>query len=137
MAYLLDTNIVIAAMKGVPEVRLRLESTPLSQIILSGIVLGELELGAEKSQHPTRNRSRLEELKNNIPFLGLTDATSRTYGQIRGALEKQGAKIAANDLWIAAQALTEDATLVTDNTREFSRVPALKLENWINRIKTR
>lgn len=133
MAYLLDTNIVIAAMKGVPEVRLRLESTPLSQIILSVIVLGELELGVEKSLHPTRNRSRLEELKNTIPFLSLNEVTSRTYGQIRGSLEKRGSKIGANDLWIAAQALTEDATLVTDNTREFSRVPGLRLENWINR----
>ena len=75
MAYLLDTNIVIAAMRGVPEVRLRLESTPLSQITLSVIVLGELEVGAEKSQHPARNRSRIEELKKNIPLVTLSEKT--------------------------------------------------------------
>ncbi len=133
MAYLLDTNIVIAAMRGVPEVRLRLESTPLSQITLSVIVLGELEVGAEKSQHPARNRSRIEELKKNIPLVTLSEKTCRIYGQIRGILEKQGSKIGANDLWIAAQTLTEEAILVTDNIREFSRVPGLRIENWISR----
>jgi tRNA(fMet)-specific endonuclease VapC len=133
MAYLLDTNIIIAAMNGVPEVRLRLESTPLSQIILSVIVLGELEVGAEKSQQTTRNRSRLEEIKKNIPLVTLSEKTCRIYGQIRGTLEKQGSKIGANDFWIAAQTLTEEAVLVTDNIREFSRVPGLRIENWISR----
>lgn len=133
MAYLLDTNIVIAAMKGLPEVRSRLEATPLSQLILSTIVLGELEFGAEKSAHPTRNRSRLEELREKLPVVGVSADVSRCYGQIRATLEKNGTKIGANDLWIAAQALAHQAILVTDNHREFSRISGLRIENWISR----
>jgi tRNA(fMet)-specific endonuclease VapC len=133
MAYLLDTNIVIAAMKGRPEVRTRLEAIPLSQILLSVVVLGELEFGVEKSVHPARNRSYLEELRETLPLMSLDDATSRNYGKIRADLEKRGAKIGANDLWLAAQAITEQAILVTDNVREFSRVPGLQFENWITR----
>jgi tRNA(fMet)-specific endonuclease VapC len=133
MAYLLDTNIVIAAMKGRPEVRTRLEAIPLSQILLSVVVLGELEFGVEKSVHPARNRSYLEELRETLPLMSLDDATSRNYGRIRADLEKRGAKIGANDLWLAAQAITEQAILVTDNVREFSRVPGLQFENWITR----
>lgn len=133
MNYLLDTNILIAAMNGLPEVRLRLESTPLSQMMLSTIVLGELEFGAEKSAHPARNRSRLEQLWEKLPIVGVSADVSRCYGQIRAALEKAGAKIGANDLWIAAQALAHQAILVTDNHREFSRISGLRTENWISR----
>ena len=133
MAYLLDTNILIAAMKGVPEVRARLESIPLEQIMLSTLVLGELEFGAEKSSNPNRARDRIQALKGNFPAIGVDPDVSRCYGQIRATLETKGAKIGANDLWIAAQALIQQAILVTDNVREFSRVPGLKIENWINR----
>ena len=131
MPYLLDTNIIIAAMKGAPGVISRLERTPLSSLVLSPIVLGELEFGAEKSAHLEKNRARLASLIESIPTSPLNTETSCHYGRIRANLEKMGTPIGANDLWIAAHALALAAVVVTDNIREFSRVEGLAVENWI------
>jgi len=131
--YLLDTNILIAALKERPDVRQRLETLPLSSLRLSAIVLGELAFGAEKSAQGQRNRARLAALAQRLPLVGLDAETTRRYAQVRAFLERQGTPIGANDTWIAAQALTIGATLVTDNVREFSRVPELPLENWLIR----
>ena len=133
--YILDTNVLIAALKGQPEVRQRLESVPLSEMRLSAIVLGELEFGAEKSIHSERNRARLATLTQRLPLVGVDYATTRHYGQVRALLERQGTPIGANDTWIAAQALAIEATLVTDNEREFSRVPGLVLDNWLRDVR--
>jgi tRNA(fMet)-specific endonuclease VapC len=133
--YVLDTNILIAALKAQPEVRLRLEVTPLSALRLSTIVLGELEYGAEKSAHSRRNRARLATVARRFPLVGIDYETTRHYARVRALLERRGTTIGANDLWIAAQALAIDATLVTDNQREFSRVPGLKLENWLDGVR--
>lgn len=131
--YLLDTNILIAALKGRAEMRKRLESEQLSTMRLSAIVLGELEFGAEKSAYGDRNRARLATLARRLPLIGVDYDTTRHYAKIRAFLEAQGTAIGANDTWIAAQALAVNATLVTDNEREFSRVPELALENWLVR----
>jgi tRNA(fMet)-specific endonuclease VapC len=131
--YLLDTNILIAALKGRPEVRSRLESLPLSAMRLSAIVLGELEFGAEKSAHRERNRTRLATLVQRLELVGVDHDITRHYAKVRAMLERQGTPIGANDTWIAAQALAIKATLVTDNEREFSRVPGLPMENWLAR----
>jgi tRNA(fMet)-specific endonuclease VapC len=128
--YLLDTNIVIAALKGAPRVRQQMERIPLNALRLSTVVLGELEFGVEKSAYSERNRARLAELAQNLPLVGIDADTARQYARIRAFLERQGTPIGANDLWIAAQALATDAILVTNNTREFERVPGLALENW-------
>jgi len=129
--YLLDTNILIAALKGHPAVRAQLESTPLESLRLSAVVLGELEFGAEKSAYAERNRNRLAELTRRLPLLGLDAETAACYGRIRSHLERLGTPIGANDLWIAAQAQRHGATVVTDNLREFERVPGLGVENWL------
>jgi tRNA(fMet)-specific endonuclease VapC len=131
MRYLLDTNIVIAAMKGRAVVVARLETTPLVDVILSAVVLGELEFGAEKSAQTERNRVRIAELAERLPFAAVDAETSRRYGEVRAYLERHGMPIGANDTWIAAQALALGATLVTDNVGEFSRVPGLTVENWL------
>lgn len=131
MRYLLDTNIIIAAMKGHAAVRQRLETTPLSALLLSPVVLGELEFGAGKSAQPERNRARLAALTERLPLAALDTEASQCYGRIRAALEKQGTPIGANDTWIAAQALALGAVMVTDNTREFGRVEGLVVENWV------
>ena len=133
MRYLLDTNIMIAAMKGNAAVVARLENTPLQNLVLSPVVLGELEIGAEKSAHSERNRARLAELAERLPLAVVDAETSRRYGRVRAELEQAGTPIGANDTWIAAQALALDVTLVTDNIREFSRVPGLTVENWLER----
>jgi len=129
--YLLDTNILIAAMKGRAEIRGRLESERLNDMRLSAIVLGELEFGAEKSAYSDRNRARLATLARRLPLVGIDHDTMRRYAEIRAFLELQGTPIGANDTWIAAQALAIGATLVTDNEREFSRVQGLTVENWL------
>lgn len=131
MRYLLDTNIIIAAMKGHTAVRTRLEAMPLASLVLSPIVLGELEFGAEKSAHSERNRVRLAELAARIPLAAVDAEVSRCYGRIRAMLERQGTPIGANDTWLAAHAQALGAVMVTDNLREFSRVPGLVLENWL------
>lgn len=129
--YLLDTNVLIAALKGHAAVRQRLETTPLADLRLSAIVLGGLEFGAEKSAQVERNRSRLADLAQRLPVIGIDAGTALPYGRIRADLERQGIPIGANDLWIAAQAVQAGAILVTDNLREFQRVPGLRLENWL------
>lgn len=93
--FLLDKNIVIASLKGRPEVRMRLESLPMSAIRLSSIVLGELEFGAEKSAYSERNRSRLAILAERLPLVGIDCETTRHYVRIRAALEAQGTSIGA------------------------------------------
>ena len=131
MAYLLDTNILIAAIKGRPEVVDRLSQLDADELRLSVVVLGELQTGVIKSAWPRRNRERLDQLVAGLELVQVDGATSRAYGQVRADLERQGQPIGANDLWIAAQALVVEAVLVTDNLREFQRVKGLKLENWL------
>ncbi|RWX57747.1 type II toxin-antitoxin system VapC family toxin, partial [Mesorhizobium sp. M2A.F.Ca.ET.039.01.1.1] len=118
-------------MKGRPEVRKRLEAQQISAIRLSAIVMGELEFGAEKSAYGDRNRARLATLTQRLPLVGIDQDTIRHYAKIRAFLERHGTLIGANDTWIAAQALAINAVLVTDNEREFSRVPGLVVENWL------
>ncbi|MBM5810422.1 MAG: type II toxin-antitoxin system VapC family toxin [Gammaproteobacteria bacterium] len=131
MRYLLDTNILIAAMKGAAPVRERLAVLPLSALLLSPIVLGELRLGVEKSLHRDRNAERLTRLVEGLDAAPLDAETSRYYGEIRAALERAGTPIGANDYWIAAQGRALGAVVVTDNVAEFSRVPGLVTENWL------
>ena len=131
MRYLLDTNIFIAGMKGVEQIRNKLETTPLSELILSPVVLGELGHGVEKSLHREKNAARLARMVDGLQLVALDAGTSRHYGIIRETLERQGMPIGANDYWIAAQAVALRAVLVTDNLREFSRVPGLMVEKWL------
>ncbi|MDR4307519.1 PIN domain-containing protein [Chelatococcus sambhunathii] len=130
--YLLDANIVIAALREQPLVLRRLETASLAELRLSTIVLGELEYGAEKSAYGPRNRARLSTMVGSITNIGVDPETALRYGRLRAHLERQGTPIGANDLWIAAQALAIGATVVTANEREFRRVPDLKVENWLS-----
>ena len=129
--YLLDTNIFVAALREQVEVRKRLEAEDKHAIRLSSIVLGELEFGAEKSVYGERNRAKLALLARRFIHVGVDADTARAYGRIRTFLERRGLPIGSNDTWIAAQALTIGATMVTDNRREFDRVPGLSVETWI------
>jgi tRNA(fMet)-specific endonuclease VapC len=132
MRHLLDTNIFIAALKGRSDVRERLERTPLSDVLLSPVVLGELELGVAKSTWPERNRARLAEVVQHLTVVPLDAEAAHHYADIRAVLERRGTPIGANDLWIAAQARSLGAVLVTDNMRELARVDELKLANWLS-----
>lgn len=130
--YLLDTNICIYIAKGQPlAVRQRLEQHSIHELAMSTITVGELRFGAEKSQARARALATLEQLAQLIPPSPLPMAAAEHYGTIRAALQQQGQPIGNNDLWLAAHALAEGWTLVTNNTREFVRVPGLRVENWV------
>jgi len=130
--YLLDTNICIyIAKQKPPKVLERFKQLQVGDVAMSLITLGELYLGIEKSQHAEQARQTLKNLLLFIPVLPLPIESSVYYARIRAALEKQGKPIGANDLWIAAHALTERYVLVTNNVKEFARIPNLNIENWV------
>lgn len=131
MRHLLDTHIFIAALNGRSEVRTRLQRLPLADLLLSPVVLGELELGVAKSAWPERNRARLADVVQHLTVVPLDAGAAHHYADIRAVLERRGTPIGANDLWIAAQARALGAVLVTDNVRELGRVDALKIDNWL------
>lgn len=133
--YLLDTNICIYIAKKRPmEVYRRLSELSIGDVGMSLITFGELRFGAEKSQHQTIALEKLEQLRRYIPVMMPTLETAEKYALVRCFLEKNGKPIGNNDLWIAAHALSYNAILVTNNTKEFIRVPDLLLENWVNTL---
>jgi tRNA(fMet)-specific endonuclease VapC len=130
--YLLDTNICIYIAKGQPTaVRDRFEKHTLQELAMSTITVGELRFGAEKSQARVRALATIEQLVQMIQPCALPLAAAEHYGHIRATLQQQGQPIGNNDLWLAAHALAEGWTLVTNNSREFIRVPGLRVENWV------
>lgn len=130
--YLLDTNICIYIAKGQPlAVRERFARHALHELAMSAITVGELHFGAEKSQSRERALATIAQLVQMIAPCPLPMAAAEHYGDIRATLQKQGLPIGNNDLWLAAHARAEGWTLVTNNTREFARVPGLQIENWV------
>ncbi|MEM9271922.1 MAG: type II toxin-antitoxin system VapC family toxin [Cyanobacteria bacterium P01_F01_bin.143] len=129
--YLLDTNVCVRYLNGRSLlVRERLQATNTDDIYLCSIVKAELFYGAMRSNNPKRtleNQKRFVNLFASLPF---DDDAALIYGNIRAHLAKQGTPIGSNDLQIAAIALCNDLVLVTHNTREFSRIPDLHLEDW-------
>ena len=99
-------------------------------VYTSVIVAAEVRFGLGKRASP-RLTIRMEEVLAEIAVAPFTAPGDRRYADLRVHLERLGTPIGANDLWIAAQALQDDSVLVTDNTKEFGRVPDLKIENWL------
>lgn len=129
--YLIDTNIWSALIRrSNPVLVERFLSLKPEQLILSPIVLGELEVGYYKGDRTPKRRQVLEHITANTQLLALDGGVSAAYARIRAELEQAGTAIGPNDTWIAAEALYHQLVLVTDNTREFARVPGLLLENW-------
>ena len=132
--YMLDTNMCIYLRQNrPPEVTTRFRQMRHGDATLSVITYGELLYGAERSQQRTRALESLARLVSLLPVLPLPEEAASTYGEIRATLEKRGEMIGGNDLWIAAHAKSAGLTLVTNNEREFKRVPGLKLQNWASR----
>lgn len=132
--YLLDTNSLsdLARQPDGEVARTLLERGP-DTVCTSIIVAAELRFGACKKSSP-RLTHRIQALLDTITVLPLAPDADHHYGQIRVALERQGAVIGPNDLLIAAHARSQGLIVVSENTREFSRVPDLRVENWRNRI---
>ena len=130
--YLLATNICIYIQRHKPgEVLARFQKLKPGDAAISVITWGELLYGAEKSRQRKKALQLLEEFKTLIPVLPMPENTGKTYGAIRASLESKGMPIGNNDLWIAAHAKAEGLTIVTNNEREFQRVPGLKVQNWV------
>lgn len=131
LRYLLDTNICIyIARQRPPAVAKRFARLAAGSVGMSLITYGELRYGAEKSQRGAEALATLGQLVELIPVLEPDAAVGEAYGRLRAHLERLGTPIGNNDLWIAAHALALGVTLVSNNTREFERVPKLKLQNW-------
>lgn len=132
MKFLLDTNICIYIIKRKPiSVISRFKTLQTSDIFISSITIAELEYGASKSQAFERNRTALQQFLMPFEILEFDQQDAQVYGKIRAYLEKKGEMIGSLDALIAAQAISKDVTLVSNNAKEFIRAPNLKLENWV------
>lgn len=131
MVYLLDTN-MLSLLSSDPQgaISREIEKHDRENIVTSVIVAGEVEFGLELKRSEKLRRNMAAILRT-IKVMPLEEAVCRHYGWLRADLKGKGTPIGPNDLWIAAHALALDAVLVTANEGEFSRVPGLKIENWL------
>lgn len=131
LKYLLDTNACISYL-NYPDSSIwrKIESTPSVQIAVCSVVKAELFFGSKKSKNPVRSLAIQETFLNNFHSLFFNDEAAMMFGEIRASLARQGTPIGPYDLQIAAIALANDLTLVTHNTKEFTRVADLKIEDW-------
>ena len=129
--FLFDTNTCIRILNGSsPTVVARLRETHPSRIHLCSVVKAELFYRARNSSRVEKNLAVLEEFFRPLVSLPFDDTCAEHYGILRTSLSQQGTPIGPNDLMIAATARTHHLTLVTHNTREFSRIPGLRWVDW-------
>ena len=129
--YLLDTNICIYVMKHYPpELRDRFNHLA-DQLCISSITLAELHYGAEKSARRLENLQAIEQFTARLEILPFSPRAAVHLGQIRAALERAGRPAGAYDMLIGAHARSEGLTVVTNNMREFERMPGVRAENWV------
>ena len=129
---MLDTNIIAYAKNNRPESVLQqfMEHRP-EDMCISAITMAELEFGICKSSKPAQNRLALMMFLSEIQVVPFDGKAAQEYGSIRAELTARGTPIGANDLLIAAHARSLGLTLITNNGREFERVPGLTVENWV------
>lgn len=131
MKWLLDTNVCIRYLQGRSErIRQEIQARAPGRMVVCSVVRAELFYGAMKSSDPARSLAKQRAFVERFPSLAFDDATALAFGQIRAELQRLGTPIGPYDLQIAAIALAHGLTLVTHNTREFSRVPGLDLADW-------
>ncbi len=131
MKRLLDTNVCIHVIRRrPPEVLKNFERFEVGEIGVSSVTVAELAYGAEKSSRVERNRGALSRFLLPLEIIAFGPEAAAAYGRIRVILERAGTPIEPLDTLIAAQAVSLGVTLVTNNVREFGRVPDLDLEDW-------
>lgn len=131
MTYLLDTNACIVYLnRPMSGVRRQLETLPRQDVAVCSIVKAELFYGAMRSTNSERTLARQQEFLDQYVSLPFDDQAALIYGRIRAFLAASGTPIVPLDLQIAAIALANNLTLVTHNTRKFSRVQGLQFEDW-------
>ena len=131
LRYMLDTNIAIYVIKRRPLHVLDIFNRKAEMMCVSSITEAELLHGAEKSQLREHNLRQVADFLSRLDVLPYTSKAAGHYGEIRADLERKGTPIGINDLHIAAHARSEGLVLVSNNLREFERVPGLRLENWL------
>jgi tRNA(fMet)-specific endonuclease VapC len=133
MKYLLDTNICIYIIKKKPEevIKRFLKMKPDS-VAISSITVSELYYGVAKSSKPNENTIALEQFILPLTVINYNKEDSIAYGKLRAKLEQKGKLIGAMDMLIAAQALSRDLILITNNEREFKKIEGLSFENWVS-----
>ena len=133
MKFLLDTNICIYIIKQKPpEVLERFNTYQVGDIGVSSITVAELEFGVQKSQFSEKNQQALTQFFLPLKIVDFDRTAAITYGNVRTVIEKRGTPIGSLDTLIAAHALSLQVTLITNNVKEFSRVPNLQLDNWVD-----
>jgi tRNA(fMet)-specific endonuclease VapC len=129
--YLLDTNIVSDLVRNpFGMIRQHVDHVGSGNVFTSVIVAAELHFGIAKKASQKLRRRVLDAFEF-VPVWPMPIVVAEHYGSLRADLELRGLPIGANDMWIAAHALAEDAVLVSNNIREFSRINGLKVENWM------
>lgn len=131
LKFMLDTNIVIYVIKRRPIEILEIFNLHVGQMCISSITLAELIHGVEKSAKPEHNLLQVEGFVSRLDILEYGIKAANHYGEIRADLEFKGIVIGVNDLHIAGHARSEGLTLITNNTKEFNRVEALRIDNWL------
>ena len=129
--YFLDTNICAFIINGkFPHLSKIYSNCSKNRVRIPSVVLFELHYGVEKSQRREQNLTKLQKFLSEVEIVPFDTKAAKIAGQIRSELERAGTPIGGNDVMIAATALANNGTLVTNNTREFSRVKGLKFEDW-------
>jgi len=134
LRYMLDTDICIYVIKNQP-LGLRERFNQLAeQLCISSITLAELHYGAEKSARRPENLLAIENFAARLDVLPFSPAAAAHYGQIRTDLERVGRPAGAHDMLIGAHARSEALTIITNNMREYERMPGLRVENWVQAV---
>jgi len=131
LKYMLDTNIVIYTIKNRPRQVREAFKQHENQMCISAVTKGELIYGAERSSQPERNLADIEGLIARLEAAPFEDHAAEHFGQLRAELYRIGQPIGPYDMMIAGHARAMGLILVTNNMKEFERVPGLRLENWV------
>ena len=131
LTYMLDTNICIHVMKNYPPALREKFNTLAEQLCMSSITLGELHYGAEKSARRAVNLTAIEHFAARLEVRSFDDKAAVHYGQLRAELERMGTPCGPHDIQIGGHARSEGLIVVTNNMREFARMPGVRTENWV------
>ncbi|GES49673.1 MULTISPECIES: type II toxin-antitoxin system tRNA(fMet)-specific endonuclease VapC [Rhizobium] len=131
LTYMLDTNICIYVMKTYPPAVREKFNALAEQLCISSITLGELYYGVEKSTRRVENLTAVEHFVARLEVLSFGDKAAAHYGQVRAELERAGTPCGPHDMQIGAHARSEGLIVVTNNMKEFIRIPGIRVENWV------
>ncbi|MGI5063315.1 type II toxin-antitoxin system VapC family toxin [Treponema denticola] len=135
MAYLIDTDIIIFALRGDKTVLAKFEENKHIPISISMITYAELVFGAKRSQNEQKNMIKVNHIREIYPIEELNADVMEVFVDIKAKLYAKAIRIEDMDLFIAATAIYNDLTLVTNNTKHFENIPLLKLENWKKNVQ--